>query len=307
MAAVVAVGDLGDVDVALGVDSDAVWRVEPAGRVAVAFPSDAGEERPVGVVDGDAGAEVCANGVGSDSGEVFADVDDVARAAFVDVYGGRPRHVDPLGLVLAVLVEDLHAVVLAVADVDVAIAVYVDVVDDVELSDVGAGLAPRSEIVPVGVVLVDVGVGVPVGNVEIAVAGVDADVGRSSEGLAAHGRGGIAGVAEGEDELAVGGELSDGGVARVDAKDGVVGADGDAVRRGEDVFAPRAQEFSVAVEDDDGVSAAVEDVDVVAAVDGDGSGLSIGPAVGQFAPVVAGEFVVVFAAAELCHCLRFLL
>ena len=48
----------------------------------------------------------------------------------------------PLRLVLAVAVEHLNAVVFAVGDVDPAVGVATDVVDDVELALVGAGLAP---------------------------------------------------------------------------------------------------------------------------------------------------------------------
>ena len=52
-------------------------------------------------------------------------------------------HVVPLRLVLAVAVEHLDAVVLAVGDIDPAVGVAADVMGDVELAGVGAGLAPR--------------------------------------------------------------------------------------------------------------------------------------------------------------------
>ncbi len=48
----------------------------------------------------------------------------------------------PLGLVFAVAVEHLHAVVLAVGDIDIAVGIARDVVHDVELAGIGARFAP---------------------------------------------------------------------------------------------------------------------------------------------------------------------
>ena len=61
----------------------------------------------------------------------------------IHVEAARPVQVVPLGLVAAVAVEHLDAVVLAVGDIDPAVGVGTDVVDDVELARQGAGLAPR--------------------------------------------------------------------------------------------------------------------------------------------------------------------
>ena len=74
----------------------------------------------------------------------------------------------PLRLVPAVAVEDLDAMVLAVGHVHPAVRVAADVVRDVELAGIGARLAPRQRSVPSGRILVDAGVAVAVGDVEVA-------------------------------------------------------------------------------------------------------------------------------------------
>jgi hypothetical protein len=54
---------------------------------------------------------------------------------------------------IAVAVEHLHAVVLAVGDIDPAVGIGRDVVHDVELAGIGAGLAPVFSSLPSGVYL----------------------------------------------------------------------------------------------------------------------------------------------------------
>ena len=53
-----------------------------------------------------------------------------------------------------------------------------------------------------------------------------------------------------------------------------------------DIFAPGAQEFSVPIIDDDGMSAARENVDIILTVDTDGSGVAVRIAGWQLAPVL---------------------
>src|SRR5258705_9047686 len=56
----------------------------------------------------------------------------------------------------------------------------------------------------------------------------------------------------------------------------VVGANCGAVGIGKaDILAPGAQEFSVPIIDDDGMSAARENVDIILTVDADGSGVAV--------------------------------
>src|SRR5689334_24813473 len=56
----------------------------------------------------------------------------------------------PLRFELAVAVEHLDAVVFAVGDVDPAVGIAADVVDDVEFAFAGTGFTPRHEQLAVG-------------------------------------------------------------------------------------------------------------------------------------------------------------
>ena len=67
----------------------------------------------------------------------------------------------------------------------------------------------------------------------------------------------------------------------------VVGTHRGAVGIGKaDILAPGAQEFSVPIIDDDGMSAARENVDIILTVDTDGSGVAVRIAGWQLAPVL---------------------
>src|SRR5262249_61545243 len=67
----------------------------------------------------------------------------------------------------------------------------------------------------------------------------------------------------------------------------VVGAHRGAVGIGKaDILAPGAQEFSVPIIDDDGMSAARENVDIILTVDTNGSGVAVRVAGWQLAPVL---------------------
>src|SRR5215467_13282619 len=72
----------------------------------------------------------------------------------------RTVEVTPLCLPFAVRVEYLHAVVLAVGDVNPALAIAADVVRDVELARIGARLAPRFQQLSIDCVFVDAGVAI---------------------------------------------------------------------------------------------------------------------------------------------------
>src|SRR4051812_8547815 len=66
----------------------------------------------------------------------------------------------PLCLELAVAVEHLDAMVLAIGDIDPAVGIAADVVHDVEFAFAGSWLAPRQQELPVGRVFVDPGIAV---------------------------------------------------------------------------------------------------------------------------------------------------
>src|SRR5262245_3344659 len=80
--------------------------------------------------------------------------------------------VDPFVEEAAVAVEDLHAVVLAIGDQDLAEAVDPDGVRGGELARSAAGLAPRGDPASVGGEAVHVGIAVAVGDVDLAVGGL---------------------------------------------------------------------------------------------------------------------------------------
>src|SRR5207237_10461590 len=82
-------------------------------------------------------------------------IDLAARPALADVaervapvteaHAVRAVQVVPLRLPFAVAVEHLHPMVLAVGDIEPALGIAADVVRDVELAGVGAGLDPGAQ------------------------------------------------------------------------------------------------------------------------------------------------------------------
>src|SRR5438128_10747304 len=97
----------------------------------------------------------------------LADIED----RLVPIWHAKPARtmqVLPLGLELTVSIEHLDAVVLAVSNIDPAIGVTADVVNDVEFAFPGAGLTPRQHKLSVGRVFVDPRIAVPVRDVHIA-------------------------------------------------------------------------------------------------------------------------------------------
>ncbi len=77
-------------------------------------------------------------------------------------------HVIPLGLETTLAVEHLDAVVLAVGNVDPAVLIATDVVDDVELAWLRARFAPREQQPAVRRIFVNPSVAVAVGDVQVA-------------------------------------------------------------------------------------------------------------------------------------------
>src|SRR4029077_2364036 len=119
------------------------------------------------VDDGEPRADVGVLAVDRHAGPELAD-DEAGTLASAAVERARSVHVVPLRLVLALAVEDLHAVVLAVGDIDPAIFVGGDVVGDVELAGIRAGRAPAHQVLAVGRILVDDAVAVAVGDIDLA-------------------------------------------------------------------------------------------------------------------------------------------
>ena len=127
------VGYLADVDALVGVDADAVRGDELADVEAVPI-SQTLQHLPGCRHDRDPRADIGHVTVDAHSPPQLADVD-----ALILVYVDRAGPVDVVPHVFdaAIAVEDLDAVVLPVADVDIAVPVGGDVVDDVELTGIG--------------------------------------------------------------------------------------------------------------------------------------------------------------------------
>jgi hypothetical protein len=94
----------------------------------------------------------------------------------------------------------------------------------------------------------------------------------------------LAGHADDQQHLSVPPALADRVIAVVGAVERLVGRDVQAVRLGEDPFAPRPQEIAFAVEDHHRMPAATEHVHVVVAVDGDRRDVREFPPLRQAAP-----------------------
>ena len=106
-------------------------------------------------------------------------------------------------------------------------------------------------------------------------------MGAAVERLAAHVGRRLAGKADGQQHLAVGGALAHRVVAVVGAVEIVVRVDVQPVRAVEQPFAPASDEAAVAVQHHHRVLAAIEHIDAVLAVDRDRRDVGQVPAVGQ--------------------------
>src|SRR6266481_7038480 len=160
--------DLAEIDVALRIQRNAVRCEEfaglEAGTILAAEPRDA---LSPGVDNGQAGAQIWRLQVDRHARTQLAD-DEIRLPAAAAMQRAGPVQIIPLRLVFAVAVEHLHAVVLAVGDIDVAVGIGRDIVDDVELAGIGARLAPGLYELAVGRVFVDAGIAVTVRHIDLA-------------------------------------------------------------------------------------------------------------------------------------------
>ena len=194
---------------------------------------------------------------------LFYDVDDVVM--YPQVAGGG--HVRPFLDELALVGEQLHAVVLAVGDIDAAVLVHPDVVQQRELAGAGSLLAPGLYQLAAGAELVDAMPAVAVRDEQAAV-GRYRQSGGHVEGHPLERRRGRELLAERPQRLparrVLGGDVE----VAVDQPDVVVGRDVDAVRvGGEGSLPPRADELAVGRPDCEGMLAPAEDVNLVLRVD----------------------------------------
>src|SRR5260221_5417938 len=133
--------DLADIDVAARIDGDAVRGDELAEFDPGMERAEPGEDLALVADDAEARPEIGHVAVDRLVGAELADIAQRLLAAR-HVEPARTVQVVPLRLVSSVAVEDLDAVVLAAGDIEPAVRIAADIVDDVELAGIRVGLAP---------------------------------------------------------------------------------------------------------------------------------------------------------------------
>src|SRR6266567_7555465 len=140
-AAPIGEADFADVDVAARIDGEPVRRDELAGFEPGMGVAEPGQQFALMGVDADPRPAIRDVDVDRHVGADLADIEARRARAGFHAKPRRTVHVVPLRLVFAVAVEYLDAVVLAVGDIDPAVRVAANIVGDIELTRVGAGLA----------------------------------------------------------------------------------------------------------------------------------------------------------------------
>src|SRR6516164_6901209 len=112
----------------------------------------------------------------------------------------------------------------------------------------------------------------------------------------------LAGNSNGELDASRGGALAHGVIAVIGAIECVVGVDVEPVRAAKHTLPPGAQEVSLAIEHHHRMFPAVENVNLVLAVDPDGGDVLERPPVGQFRPVLHHPIAMLAAAQNYRHC-----
>src|SRR5262249_45187412 len=260
--------DLADVDGAGRIDGDVVREVQLAGNAAV-------------------GAENALNLA------IQIQLDDAVIEAVAHIDGvvrGRVRkspgltNVGPLAQKFSVGVENLHARIRAVRDVNVPARIERHIVHQVKFAVAGAFVAPLGYVFTIAVELHDAGIHVAVRDVEEIERRREDDAGRLIERILGFVIARAA--ADHHQHPAFRTELQHEMIRYVDAPDVALGIDADAVRAlDQAVVAPALDEIAVAIEFDDRMRAAVEYPDVVLLVDRHAGGFAQIPAFRQLGPV----------------------
>ena len=152
------------------------------------------------VINVDSIAQVRRVFVDAQSGTQFTDVTDWIFLGRVHIERAGPVHVVPLGFVLAVAIENLHAIVFPVGNVNPAVFVRHDVVHDIELSGIGTRLAPGQQELSIGRIFMHARISVAVGHVNIPLRR-ESHVGAAIERFAALIRRGLARHPERDEEF----------------------------------------------------------------------------------------------------------
>src|SRR5207248_7209790 len=136
--------DLADIEITAGIDAHPVRADEPGRRQARMRVAEPAQQFALVVDDADPGPQVRALQIDRHRRPQLADIAD-RMPGIIHVKAARAVQIVPLSLVFAVAVEHLHAVVLAVGDIDPTLGVGADIVHDIELALTGAGRAPRHQ------------------------------------------------------------------------------------------------------------------------------------------------------------------
>src|SRR5207248_1950430 len=132
---------LADIEIAARVDGQAMRSEKRCRGGAGMRVAEARQKLSLVIDDADPRPEIGAVAVDTHHRPQFADVANRVPSV-VHVQSARPVQIVPLRLVFAVAVEYLHPMVFAVGDIDPAIRIGADVVDDIELAGIGARLTP---------------------------------------------------------------------------------------------------------------------------------------------------------------------
>ena len=143
----------------------------------------------------------------------------------------------------------MNAAVLAVGDVDDAVAIDLNRMRQTELSGAGAGFAPFANAFALAGVLEDARVAIAVGDKDAAVRR-EGNVGGAAETVAWRG---LSADFDLQQLLPLRRELVDHRAGRVRRPDVALRIDADGMRRGVHAFAPRSHHFAIAIDNDYGI------------------------------------------------------
>src|SRR3954447_3867918 len=159
--------DLADIDVAVRVDGESMRGQELAELRPRWCLAKAADQLSLMINDADPRSEVGNVAANRGGGADLADIEDrLVPIRHAEATGAK--QVLPLRFEFTVAVEHLDAVVFAVGDINPAVGIATNVVDDVELALTGPGRAPRHEQLAVGQVFVDAGIAIAVRYVNLA-------------------------------------------------------------------------------------------------------------------------------------------
>src|SRR5262249_1906465 len=259
--------------------------------------SQASQSFPLLVIDIYPVAQIRALFVHRHARTKFTDVTDRIWPSGVHIESTWSMHVVPLRLIFAVAIEHLHAMILAVGDIDPAFFVSANVVHDVELTWIAPRFAPREKQLSVGRILVYSGVAVAVRNIYVPLRG-EGHMRAAIERFAALIGRRLVWHAQGENDFSIQAALSHGVVAVVAQENRFVGTQRRTVRPFEYALAPGTEKPPIPVEDDDRMRTTGKTIHLIFFIHCDRGHFFEGPAVRQFSPAL-DDFVAKFS---VSHC-----